>query len=201
VSTGIAGQRTVTIARPLVVLGILAGGQARRLGGADKALALHHGEALAERTLRALGGGFAQILLSYNGASAQALPAAATPVPDLRPGFPGPLGGVEALLAAARGEWLLTVPVDLAHVPADLAERLLACALPGRGVSARDADGAQPLVALWPVASSRNAIGAALDAGERAVHRVQEILGFAPCELAPLRLGNLNTPADFEPRR
>ena len=94
---------------------------------------------------------------------------------------------------------MLTLPVDLAEIPDDLIERLLAASDGENGVAARDADGEQPLVALWPVASSSSPVVAALDAGERAVHRVQQILGFAACELGPLRLGNLNTPADFDP--
>jgi molybdopterin-guanine dinucleotide biosynthesis protein A len=78
-----------------------------------------------------------------------------------------------------------------------LFERLCDCTRESVGASARDADGAQPLVALWPVRESRAALAAALDAGEGAVHRVQAALGFAVCELSPLRFGNLNTPADL----
>ena len=190
----------MTPVRARVSLGILAGGQARRMGGADKALLRRDGQTLVQRTLDALGGGFAQALLSYNGESADSLPRGLRVVPDSRANFPGPLAGIEALLAAAEGDWLLTVPVDLAQLPEGLPERLLACVAGGDGVAARDADGAQPLVALWPVASSRAAVAAALDGGERAVHRVQQALGFAGCDLSPLVLGNLNTPADLDTR-
>ena len=182
--------------RARITLGVLAGGQALRLDGAEKALRLYQGKALAQRCLDALGAGFADSLASYNGAGP--LPAPLRAVPDLRKGYPGPLGGVEALLAASASDWLLTVPVDLIDLPADLDARLAACLREGHGVAARDAEGSQPLVALWPVASSRAAVMAALDAGERAVHRVQQALGFAVCDLSPLRLGNLNTPADFD---
>ena len=185
--------------RSQLVLGVLAGGQARRLGGIDKALARHRGQTLIARTLAAAGGGFEQVLASYNGKNADQLPAEVWVVPDLRPGYPGPLGGIQALLSAARADWLLTLPVDLADIPPGLVERLLDACDGENGVAASDADGEQPLVALWPVKSSWNPVVAALDAGERAVHRVQQILGFTACELAPLRLGNLNTPADFDP--
>ena len=186
------------MSRARTTLGVLAGGQALRLGGADKALLDYRGRPLVQRCLDALGDGFAEQLVSYNGADTGALPAMLRAVPDLRPGHPGPLGGIEALLAAADSEWLLTVPVDLVELPADLDSRLRACVVDGRGVAARDAEGPQPLVALWPVAASRAAVGAALDAGEGAVHRVQQAMGFGVCELSPLRLGNLNTPADFD---
>jgi molybdopterin-guanine dinucleotide biosynthesis protein A len=181
----------------LVTLGILAGGQARRLGGIDKALAQYRGATLAQRTLDAIGSGFAQQLASYNGLGEAALPAGLSVVRDRRPGFLGPLAGIESLLAASASPWLLTVPVDLGEIPADLVERLLSCLEGGDGVAVLDGDGAQPLVALWPVDSSRAAVGAALDAGERAVHRVQQILGFGECPIAPTLLGNLNSPDDF----
>ncbi|MEO8162023.1 MAG: molybdenum cofactor guanylyltransferase [Arenimonas sp.] len=187
-----------TLSRARVALGVLAGGQALRLGGLDKALARFRGQALVERTLDGLGNGFAQVLLSYNGADAGALPPSAQVIADLRPGFPGPLAGIEALLTATSTEWLLTVPVDLAELPQQLVQRLLESRGAEYGISVLDGDGGQPLVALWPVVSSRAAVGAALDAGDRAVHRVQHGLGFRTCDLAPVRLGNLNTPADFE---
>jgi molybdopterin-guanine dinucleotide biosynthesis protein A len=186
------------VSRARITLGILAGGQALRLDGADKALRHYQGRPLAQRCLDALGDGFADRLASYNGSAAAELPAALRVVPDLRKGYPGPLGGIEALLAATTSEWLLTVPVDLVEIPVDLDQRLRACVADGHGVAARDAEGSQPLVALWPVASSRAAVTAALDAGERTVHRVQHALGFASCDLSPLRLGNLNTPGDFD---
>jgi len=184
------------LARPQVALGILAGGQASRMGGVDKAMARHAGESLAARTLAALGSGYATALLSYNRGDIEGLDLRV--VPDLRPDFRGPLAGIEALLANCDAPWLLSVPVDLGDIPDDLFERLRACAGEGQGVRARDADGVQPLVALWPVAASRAAVGAALDAAQGAVHRVQDALGFANCELSPWRFGNLNTPADLQ---
>ena len=44
------------LARDQVTLGILAGGQARRMGGVDKALLTYHGTSLLSRTLTALVG-------------------------------------------------------------------------------------------------------------------------------------------------
>jgi molybdopterin-guanine dinucleotide biosynthesis protein A len=65
-------------------------------------------------------------------------------------------------------------------------------------VVVRDGEGLQPLVALWPVASARTAVADALAAGELAVHPLARLLGLAVLDLSPGRLGNLNTPADFE---
>ena len=185
------------LARSQVALGILAGGQARRLGGIDKALARHRGERLVDRCLAALGDGYSRRLLSYNRPDSPGLPSDVGILGDLRPGFRGPLAGIETLLAACDAPWLLSVPVDLLHIPADLFERLAAAVADGTGARAHDAEGRQPLLALWPVATTRAAVGAALDAGEASVHRVQDAIGFAACEFAPWRFGNINTSAEL----
>jgi molybdopterin-guanine dinucleotide biosynthesis protein A len=183
--------------RGQVALGILAGGQALRLEGADKALVRHRGEKLLDRTLAALGAGFAQCLLSYNRAPSNELPTAVRVVADLRNDFAGPLAGIEALLDACDAPWLLSVPVDLESIPDDLFEAL-AGEGHASGVRACDADGLQPLVALWPVPEARAAVGAALQAGEGAVHRVQDSLGFVEHDFAGWRFGNLNTRAELQ---
>jgi len=182
------------IPRSQVALGILAGGQARRMGGIDKALARHHGERLIDRVLDSAGEGYARVLVSYNGEGS--LGRGARRVPDLRDGNFGPLAGIEALLAACQAPWLLTLPVDIDQLPPPSCERLAASASDSTGVRARDADGEQPLVALWPAATSRVAVRSALDAGEGAVHRVQDGLGFASCAFDEC-FGNLNTLADL----
>ena len=183
------------IPRRQVALGILAGGQARRMGGIDKALVRHHGERLIDRVLAGAGEGFAQVLVSHNGSE---LSGELRCVGDLRSGHPGPLAGVEALLAACDAPWLMTLPVDIERLPSDLCERLAACAPDGFGACARDLDGDEPLVALWPVARARVAVAAALDAGDNAVHRVQAELGFVACDFCALRFGNLNSLADLQ---
>jgi len=187
------------LTRGQVSLGILAGGQGRRLGGADKAFIEFDGEPLLSRTLAALGSGFAETLVSYNGSDQRVHESAARIVPDLRADFPGPLAGLESLLRAACCEWLLTVPVDLREIPGDLAETLFgALEIGDPGVAVRDADGLQPLVALWPVREGRTAVSAALDDDSRAVHDVVQAMQFRVHELSSCRLGNLNSPSDFE---
>jgi molybdopterin-guanine dinucleotide biosynthesis protein A len=189
-----------------ITLGILAGGRATRLHGADKAGLRYDGCGLLERTLAALHSpGDAACLLSHRDPVGFDDPTACAHglqlVADLRAGQPGPLAGLEALLAAARTPWLLTAPVDLRDIPVDLGDRLRACASassqPHAAVVA-DADGLQPLVALWPVASSLAAVRAALDAGRLAVRALFDGLPHQRVDIAPHRLGNLNTPADFD---
>ena len=108
---------------------------------------------------------------------------------------------MESLLAATRSEWLLTVPVDLRELPPGLPELLFKAAETpgqGKGVAVFDADGLQPLLALWPVRSARRAAAAALDAGELAAHRLIESEQFRILDISPWRLGNLNSPSDLE---
>ncbi|MEO7252204.1 MAG: NTP transferase domain-containing protein [Arenimonas sp.] len=187
--------------RDQITLGILAGGLGQRLGGADKAFVNLHGQTLLARTLEVMGEGYAQVLVSHNRADPRIAQSGASAVADLRADFPGPLAGIEAMLHAASSRWLLTVPVDLREVPPQLPERLLQALVSPAGhdgIVVADVDGLQPLVALWPVAEARIATTRALNAGELAVHRLIELLRFAIHDVSPLRLGNLNAPADFE---
>lgn len=177
-------------------LGILAGGQGLRLGGVDKATVSFRGADLLSRTLAATGPGFLETLLSYNGSDPRAARPGLSWVPDARSGYPGPLAGLEALLARARGHWLITVPIDLRDGSPEIMRRL--CQFPGGRAAIRDADGLQPLVALWPVAESLRAVSDALDAGERAVHPLLARLAMEQLDISPLRLGNLNTPPEFD---
>lgn len=171
------------------------------MGGVDKAFVQFGGLSLLSRTLASMGTDFTQFLISYNGADGRIVESGASAVADLRGDFPGPLAGLESLLHAATSEWLLTIPVDLRDIPADLPEALcreLEIDPEGRGVTISDADGLQPLVALWPVPAGRFATTAALDAGDWAVHRLLQSLQFRVHDISPWRLGNLNTPSDFE---
>jgi molybdopterin-guanine dinucleotide biosynthesis protein A len=194
---------------PRVTLGILAGGRGARLGGADKAALRYSGEPLLARMLAAFADAADDAILLSQRADARAIagehapPSTLAPrcVHDLRPGQPGPLAGLEALLAATRTPWLLTTPVDLRDVPAGLAARLRAAA-EGDGDAAaatvvRDADGLQPLVALWPVATTLAAVRAALDADQRSARALVAGIPHRVLDVSPARLGNLNTPEDF----
>ena len=183
-------------ARDQISLGILAGGLGLRLGGADKATVRLHGADLLSRTLAAAGPGFLETLLSYNGSDPRAARPGLSWVADLRPGHPGPLAGLESLLSRANGAWLLTLPVDLRDASPEVLRRL--CDSPGGRAVIRDADGLQPLVAIWPVTESLRLVSRALDAGDRAVHPMLAQLAMADLDISPARLGNLNTPHDFE---
>jgi len=186
---------SIMIADADVTLGILAGGLATRLDGDDKAWSIYRGEPLIERTLHALGDAFATWLVSANDGFARYAGLGVRPVGDRVQGFPGPLAGLDALLAFCETPWLLSVPVDLRTIPHDLVARLRAAG--EGGAVAQDASGLQPLIALWPVERARIAVSQALAAGEYAAHRVIAQLDLPVVRFDGADFGNLNTPDDF----
>jgi molybdenum cofactor guanylyltransferase len=180
----------------LATLGILAGGQARRLGGRDKARLVVEGQPQLERLLAAFPQPFHERLLSYN-RDADGLPHGIRVVADARPEFAGPVAALESLASTCRTPWLLTLPVDCRDVPAALFD-LLANTPKADGATLDDADGVQPLVGLWFVESLLPACTALLDAGDGAARRLRERLHLRIVDIAPRRLGNLNTLEDLK---
>jgi molybdopterin-guanine dinucleotide biosynthesis protein A len=83
----------------LVSLGILAGGQARRLGGRDKARIMRDGRTQLMHVLAAFPLPFREKLLSYNRDPAGLAAANLRVVSDLTPGYAGPVAALEALAA------------------------------------------------------------------------------------------------------
>ncbi|MEN1940396.1 molybdenum cofactor guanylyltransferase [Luteimonas sp. MJ246] len=175
-------------------LGLLAGGRATRLDGADKAWLEKGGEPQVLRLARRVQGEVDAVLVSANRSPERYAGHGLLAVADRRAGL-GPLGGLDALADACTTPWLLTLPVDLVSVNDCLLRSLRAAG--GDGAWAEDDDGRQPLVALWRTASLRAALPGALASGELSVHGLQGRLGMVAVRFAGLRFGNLNTPADL----
>ena len=175
-----------------VTLGLLAGGRATRLDGADKAWLVRDGVAQVVRLAQRFASEVDAIRVSANRAFDRYAADGLSVVAD-RTADAGPIGGIEALAAACTTRWLLTVPVDVVAVNDCLLPSLAAAG--DRGAYAVDDDGVQPLVALWPVDALRDALHDGL--GDGAVQSLQARLGMAAVRLAGVRFGNLNTPADL----
>lgn len=177
-----------------ITLGILAGGRASRLGGLDKAWLQRDGQPQVLRLARRMGSEVAKVLISANRDpqryAAHDLQVVADRVHEI-----GPLGGLDALAHACDTEWLLTLPVDVLSVNNCLLRSLLAAG--GQGACAEDADGAQPLVALWQVRATRAALVEAIANNDFAVHSLQSKLRMTRVRFDGVRFGNLNTPADL----
>ena len=115
---------------------ILAGGQARRMGGQDKGLIPLAGRPLIAWVIAALAPQVGRILISANRNQA-AYAAFGHPVigdeaggTELT-GFQGPLAGIAAAMTRMETPWLLTLPCDAPLAPTDLASRLAAALVHG----------------------------------------------------------------------
>ncbi len=153
---------------------ILAGGQARRMGGGDKALLqLGDGTLLSHVTDR-LSPQVADLALNANG-DASRFDTSLPVLPDSIEGFVGPLAGVLAGLdwAATQGaEMVVSAAADTPFLPADLVAQLLLAAERDRTPIALAASGTpprlQPTFGLWPV-SLRDDLRGALNGGLRKI--------------------------------
>ena len=180
--------------RGALTLGILAGGRATRLGGRDKAWLQRDGVPQVVRIARRYDAECGAVLVSANRDLSRyaehGLRAVADEVADI-----GPLGGIDMLCAHCETPWLLTMPVDIVDAN-DCLLRTLANA-GDDGAVADDGDGLQPLVALYRVEALREAVAAAIAAGDFSVQAMQQRMALARVRFAGLRFGNLNTPADL----
>jgi molybdopterin-guanine dinucleotide biosynthesis protein A len=161
---------------------ILAGGQARRLGGGDKGLLALGGRPILGHMIERLAPQCARLALNANGDPARfagfALPVLADPLP----GQPGPLAGVLAGLDWASTvpdcRWLLSVPGDQPFVPRNLASRL-AAAVGVPLVCAASGGQTHWLTALWSVTLRDPLRRALVDEGLAKVEHFATRAGFA----------------------
>lgn len=103
---------------------ILAGGQGRRMGGADKGLQLHAGRLLVAHVVERLVPQVGNLLISAN-RNPESYAALGFPVvADRIEGFAGPLAGIHAGLTASTTPLLATAPCDAPFLPLDLVDRL-----------------------------------------------------------------------------
>lgn len=182
-------------------LGILAGGRASRLAGRDKAWLERDGVPQVVRWQRRFSDEAAAVLVSASSRLSNDMldryrQAGLDAVADRHDGNIGPLAGLDALAAACKTPWLLTIPVDLVGVNECLLPTLESMGT-ANGAFAVDDDGPQPLVALWRVEALRPLVADAIREGDFAVHRLQLRLGMAAVRLEGVRFGNLNTPEDL----
>lgn len=187
---------------------ILAGGRARRFGGADKA-ALAVGRArIIDRQLAALSTVTDDVRIVTNEPGRYG-DLGVRVIPDAIVGA-GPLGGIYSALLDATHERVLVIACDLPFVTAALLERLVAESRTDEPIDAvvpRSARGLEPLCALYTTrctAAARDRIesGALQVAGLLDAVRTR-VLG--PDVLAPYDEGalfeNVNTPHDHERAR
>jgi molybdenum cofactor guanylyltransferase len=135
---------------------LLAGGQARRMGGGDKSLRRLGDRTILEHVIERARPQVAALVLNANGDPARfarfGLPVAA----DVVEGFAGPLAGVLTGMAWARANrpgcaWIVTIATDTPFFPEDLVARMREAVAGADLACARSNGRAHPVFGLWPV--------------------------------------------------
>ncbi len=137
---------------------LLAGGQARRMGGGDKCLRLLANKPILAHAIERVRPQVKTMVLNANGDpdrfASFDLPVAA----DVVEGFAGPLAGVLTGMEWAKIHhpdcpWIMTVATDTPFLPVDLAARLVEAVAQEKAdlACARSAGRAHPVFGLWPV--------------------------------------------------
>ncbi len=185
---------------------ILAGGQARRMGGGDKALLELGGISLLDHVIARLSPQVADLALNANGDPARFARFGLPVLPDTIAGFAGPLAGVLAGLDWAAGQGashIVTAAADTPFLPPDLVVRLLLAAETEGAEIALAASGTpprrQPTFGLWPVAL-RDDLRAALDGGLRKIVEWTDRHGAATAPFPATSFDpffNINRPEDL----
>nr|WP_321483360.1 molybdenum cofactor guanylyltransferase MobA [uncultured Cohaesibacter sp.] len=172
---------------------ILAGGQSRRMKGANKALLPLAGVPLIQHAVDRLTDQVDKILISAPGPSSE-FPAGYPVIADPIEGFVGPLAGILGAMRWSQAEgsedYVLSVAVDTPFFPHDLLARFLA-RLPEEKncpVIARSEKGLHPTFGLWPVSLS-DELEAFLLNGNRKMRSWAEQQQCVYCDFAPMQLG------------
>lgn len=178
---------------------ILAGGQGLRMGGADKGVLNYQGHPLIEWSLAALAPQVDQLVISANRNLDAYAAYGYRVLPDTLPDYPGPLAGVLAALDAVEADWLLVVPCDTPHLPADLALRLLGAAQVESVPLAVAADATRVHHSCFIVRTDqRDNLAAYLARGERAVRHWQAGLASTAVRFDADCFANINQPRDLQ---
>ena len=184
---------------------ILAGGLARRMGGADKARIRIGGATILERVLARLRPQCARLVLNANDAG-RFVDAGLLVVADSVPDFPGPLAGILAALDLAAAQTpeiacVLSAPSDCPFLPRDLVARLhRARRDSGTMIACAASSGRRhPVIALWPVALRDDLRKVLAREGTRSVGEwsARYTLAVAEWQTVPVDpFFNVNTPND-----
>lgn len=168
------------------------------MAGRDKALLTLGGSSLLARAIAQLAPQTRLLVLNTNSQPRQFAEFRLPIVSDRLPGHPGPLAGIHAGLSLYPGDWLLTVAVDVAAIPGDLAQRLRHGL--GQAICAYAVDGDQHALAILWRPGSAPTVDDYLNAGQRAVRSFLARHGAAVRFDRPPDRGlflNINTPDDL----
>ncbi len=150
---------------------ILAGGQARRMGGIDKGLVRIAGKSMCEIVLQRLEPQVGELLINANRHFQEYQSFGARVIPDRLSGYLGPLAGLASAMHASRLPWVITAPCDGPFLHHDYVSRMLECATGQMHiVVAADAKRMQPTFMLAQ-ASLLDDLSEFLVSGERKIDK------------------------------
>ncbi len=191
---------------------ILAGGQGRRLGGLDKALAVLGDKPLIEHVITRVSPQVSELIINAAGDPARFAGLGLPVVADVIDGFAGPLAGVLTgleWLSAHRPDtrWLASFPVDTPFLPVDLVDRLATAVagIDGDMACAGSVGRSHPVVALWPVALAADLRRALIDEGIHKIDRWTARYRIVQVDFSPVTADgkasdpffNINRPEDL----
>jgi len=180
---------------------ILAGGRASRFGGRDKSALVVEGRPILDRQLAALAQVADDVMLVVGN---ETPPRADVRVVRDRVTASGPLGGLDAALAAARHDALVLLACDMPFVTARLLGHLLSLTPGADAVVPRTERGYHPLCAAYTRACQAAVAGRLARGQFRMVDFLADVRVRVVCgdELAALGdhrlLANINTPAEYQ---
>ena len=188
-----------------IALALLAGGQARRMGGGDKGEISIDGQTI----IAALLARFAPVCdyqcLNANGDLSRFAHYDLDIIPDKLDGHQGPLAGIYSCLAHIRQtkpeiEYLVSLPTDAPLVPSSLIDDLLAAKDKAPIISVQSHGRTHPVIGLWPIGLCEALYEALIVRGERKIDAVTGPLGchYLPYNDTPDLFLNLNRPDDLK---
>ena len=188
---------------------ILAGGQARRMGGGDKSLLVLDGRPILSHVIERLSAQTDDVALNANGDPERFRGFGLPVIPDLHSPGSGPLAGVLAGMdwAHQRGlTHIVTAAADTPFFPTDLVERLQGAVRRGETAPALAATHTEsgklirhPTFGLWPT-RLRNSLRRSLAQGIRKVVLWTDPLGATTAVFesgCPDPFFNINSPDDL----
>lgn len=180
---------------------ILAGGQARRMGGQDKGLLTIANKPMISYVIEAIRDQVGSLLINANRNQQRYAEYGFPVIEDSIQGFHGPLAGVASALQVVEQEYLLCLPCDSPYVPSDLVARLSEQLVEQQAdISvAHNGERLQPVFSLIKT-SLQNSLLDYLDSGERKIDRWfgQHKMVTADFSDKPETFINVNSPDDIK---
>ena len=180
---------------------ILAGGQARRMGGQDKGLVMLDGKPMVEIIIDIFKPQTAKLLINANRNHDRYSQYGLELVADELSGYCGPLAGMASALKKISTDYMVTAPCDSPFIPLDLVQRL-ADALENESTDisvAHDGERIQPVFCMLKKTLLQS-LTDYLAAGERKIDRWFKQHDFAIADFSdkPETFDNINTHEDVE---